>query len=104
MAADPKRYLAIVKLAGGAEREAQDIPLVAGWLRQFAKSDHELAFLSKDRLLFGFFLRTARAQFMRAEFDKCPGTINGDELLVVEAGDLVDAIGFHQTATWLRRR
>jgi hypothetical protein len=98
-----KRYLAIVQLAGGADRPRSDIALVAEWLRRFAKSEHELAFRSSDGLLFGFFLRTASQRFMRAEFEKSPGTRNGDALMLVEIGELVDALGFNQGATWLQR-
>ena len=104
MTSEQKRYLATVQLAGGADRPRSDIALIAEWLRRFAKSEHELAFRSSDGLLFGFFLRTVSPQFMRAEFEKSPGTRNGDQLLVVEVAELVDAIGFNQGASWLRRR
>lgn len=98
----PKRYLATIRLSGGVER-LRDVPLVVEWLRRFAGSDHEIAFRSNDGLLFGFLLNAAAPQFMRAEFEKCTGTRNGDELLIAEVGSLVDAVGFRPAAVWLRR-
>jgi hypothetical protein len=102
MAEDPKRYLVTVQLRPGADR-LRDIPLVIEWMMSFAKSEHETAFRSSDGLLFGFYIRTNAPQFMRAEFEKCRGTINGDAMMIIEAGKLVDAVGFSRAATWLQR-
>jgi hypothetical protein len=102
--ADPKRYLVTVQLKGETRAErAHDIPLVVEWLRSFAKSEHEVAFRASNGLLFGFFIKTSRPHLMRAEFEKCPGTVNGDAVIIVEVGKLVDAVGFSPASTWLQR-
>lgn len=101
-AEDPKRYLVTVQLRPGPDRR-RDMPLVVEWMMSFAKSEHELAFRSSDGLVFGFFIKTSAPQFMRAEFEKCRGTIDGDAMMLIEAGKLVDAVGFGRAATWLQR-
>jgi hypothetical protein len=103
---DPKRYLAVIQLRSDSniERLTRDVPLILDWLTHFSKGEHEQAFRSNDRLLFGYFLRTSAPQFLQAEFEKCRGTINGDALLVFEAGELVAGVGgFSRAWAWLQR-
>lgn len=106
MADNAKRYLAIIQLKNDSSlaRIAADAPKIIEFLTGFSKGEHELAFRSNDRLIFAYFLKTAAPQFLQAEFDKCPGTQNGDAMMVVEVGALVGGTaGFSRAWTWLQR-
>ena len=101
-----KRYLAIIQLKNDTSmaRIETDAPKIIEFLASFSKGEHELAFRSNDRLIFAYFLKTATPHFLQAEFDKCPGTQNGDSIMVVEVGALVaGSAGFSRAWTWLQR-
>jgi len=101
-----KRFLLVITLRPDSDipRIAKDVPKILDFISSFSKGDHEQAFHSNDRLLFGYFLTTANSHFLRAEFEKCEGTTNGDHLLVVEIGELIAGTsGFSRGWTWLQR-
>jgi hypothetical protein len=99
------RLLAVVQLKPDStmQRIAADVPQIVEFIKRFSKGDHELAFRSNDGLIFGYFLKTNTPQFMQPEFDKCPGTQNGDAFLAFVAGDLIAGSGFSRAWTWLQR-
>lgn len=101
-----KRYLAVIQLRSDStlQRLAADVPEIINFISRFSRGEHEQAFRSQDGLLFGFFLKASGANFLQHEFDKCPGTQNGDSFLVVEIGDLVTCmLAFNRAGTWLQR-
>jgi len=98
------RCLAVIQLKADStiQRLAADVPKIVDFISRFSRGEHELAFRSKDGLLFGYFLKTETPQFLQAEFDKCEGTQSGDSFLVVEAGHLIAGLGFTRAWTWLQ--
>lgn len=103
---EPRRYLVIVQLRAdsGPDRQTRDLPLIVDWIQSFSKGEQEVAFRSHDWRTFGFFIKTTGPHFMRAEFDKCRGSINGDSMIIVEIGTFNDAnLGFSRALTWLQR-
>jgi hypothetical protein len=103
---DGKRYLVLIQLKGDStmKRIAEDVRKIMEYLKGFSRGEQELAFKSKDGLLFGVFLKTASPQFLQAEFLKCPGTQNGDGVMAFEVGKLIAGTeGFSRAWTWLQR-
>ena len=103
--AEIKRYIAIVQLKSDSttERLSRDVPQIIDFISRMSDGPKEQVFRSSDGLLFGYFFNSsAPSAVMRAEFEKCNGTANGDALLVFEAGELATGLGFSRAWTWLQ--
>lgn len=104
---DRRRYLVIVQLANDStlQRVAQDAPKILDVLNQLSGGDCVSAFRSNDGLLFGMFIHTnAPGAVIRAEFEKSPGTRNGDNMMGFDVGDnRAGTTGFSRAWTWLQR-
>jgi hypothetical protein len=106
MADDLARYLGIVQLKSDStiERIREDVPKILDLFTQLSNGEQEQAFRSSDGLLFGILFKSSRpGPVMRAEFDRCYGTRDGDAFLVFEAGELATGQGFSRAWTWLQR-
>ncbi len=102
---DIKRYIVIVKLKEGSDRDriVRDAPEIVALIHRFSNGEHEVVFQADFGALFAFFIKSDRIQFLQAEFEKCKGTINGDAMLAFEAGPLASGVGFSRAWTWLQR-
>lgn len=103
---ETKRYIAIVQFRSDStlSRLGKDAPEVISLLKRLSNGENELAFTSNDGKTFGYFLKTTVPHFLKAEFEKCTGTRDGDAMLVFEAGKLIaGSVGFSRAFTWLQR-
>jgi hypothetical protein len=100
------RCLVVVKLESRSnlQRITEAVPPIMDTMKRLARADIMPAFQSKDGLLFGiFFQTTAPMQAIRAEFEKCDGTRNGDHMMAFDIGEkLTGTSGFSRAWTWLQ--
>jgi hypothetical protein len=104
---EARRYLVIMELESSSDmqRLASDVPQIIALLKRLSNTEPVFAFKSKDGLLSGVFIRTGAAPpIIRAEFERCQGTRNGDHMMVFDIGDKVTGTsGFSRAWTWLQR-
>jgi len=101
---DTRRYLAIVQLKSDSDigRIQNDVPQIINFLQLISHNEMEQVFRSRDGLLFGFFIKTDAPPYsFKPGFESCYGTLNGDSLLIFEAGETACGIGFSRAWNWL---
>lgn len=101
----PRNCFAIVQLKSDTDipRVRECVPEIIDMLKGVAIGDMEQVCRSNDGTLFGFFLRTAKAlAIIRANFERCGGTRNGDSILIFEVGEDFNGLGFSRAWTWLQ--
>lgn len=107
MSDDTKRYLVIVRMGSAStfSRIQRDITAIVETFRSLSTTQPEPAFSSNDLHLLGLFILSAKPiAVIRAAFETCSGTFNGDDLLIVEVGaDFICTQGFSRALTWLQR-
>ncbi len=103
----PTKFLVVVRLhpASDLQRIGNDFPRMMEVLRRFATTEPELAFMSKDGLLFGhFIISSAPTTVIRAEWEKCEGSVTDDAMMLFEIGAKHGGTaGFSRAWTWLQR-
>lgn len=102
-----QRWCILVMLRADSDtaRLVRDAPVIVELVQGFSNGEHEQLCRSNDRLLFGYFVKSKMLpDMMRAEFESCRGTINGDHMMVFGVGDGVSGTsGFARAWTWLQR-
>jgi hypothetical protein len=102
-----KRWCLLVALRPDSDtgRLVRDVPMILEMIKGFSNGEYEQCCRSNDRLLFGYFLKSKKpADMMRAEFESCRGTIDGDHMMIFEVGEgLAGTSGFARAWTWLQR-
>lgn len=106
MGQETKRYCALVTLnqESDMQRISRDVPLIIQSIKQTSTGEFEQLCRSNDGLLFGFFMKSSKpTPVIRASFESCTGTRQGDSFIVFEIGEDFNGIGFSRAWTWLQR-
>jgi hypothetical protein len=80
---DSKRYMAVIQFKSDAtmQRIAMDAPKLTSLFDRFSRGEKEMAFRSKDGLLFGILFRSSvPGGVIGREFQQSDATQNGDSL------------------------
>jgi len=100
-----KRYMAVIQFKSDAtmQRIAIDAPKLISLFDGFSRGEKEVAFKSKDGLLFGvLFKSSVPGGVMGREFQQSDATQNGDSLLIFEAGAPASSVLSARTFAWLQ--
>ena len=102
-----RRWCILIALRADSDigRLARDVPVIIEMIQRFSNGEFEQCCRSNDRLLFGYFFKSQKpGDMMRAEFESCSGTINGDHVMIFDVGDQkAGTSGFARAWTWLQR-
>lgn len=104
---EKRRYCCVVqfKRGSGLGRIREAGPAVVDLLKRWSNGEMELLFMASDGELVGYLLRTDKPPaMMRAEFEGCGETINGDAIIIFEIGEAFNCLGFTRAMTWLQHR
>jgi hypothetical protein len=111
MARSKKRYLLVIRLGEKAPslvRVREAVRGIEAVLDDFSEGEFQLAFASNDASICAYFLKTAapirsvRDALTETKSDTGSVLLNGDALLVVEAGETFTGYGFTKASAWLQ--
>jgi hypothetical protein len=102
---ESRRYIAVIQFKSDTTRQriAMDAPKLISLFDRFSRGEKEVAFRSKDGLLFGILFRSSvPGGVMEHEFQQSDATQNGDSLLIFEAGTPASAVRCAGPFAWLQ--